>query len=177
LPATSVAFGILLALFLTFPFVAIGAEKGAELQLYSDASQAKPGETITVGAYFSISSSWHIFWKEPGEAGLPTTIDVSAPSGFEVGEIQWPEPERFELSGSVSKGYSKEVMLLVPVHIGHDVSFGAKTLEVQVKWLDCDGSLCIRQKKSLPLTIEIGNASVPTHPQLFSSWRKKILDS
>ena len=59
----------------------------------------------------SMDPDWHVYWKNPGDSGLPTTVDWDLPPGFTAGPLQWPVPERFESDGLVTYGYSGKVLL------------------------------------------------------------------
>ena len=58
---------------------------------------------------------WHVYWRNPGDAGLPTEIAWTLPPGFTAGEIAWPTPERFVVSDIGNYGYAGSVDLLVPI--------------------------------------------------------------
>src|SRR5262245_12535811 len=59
----------------------------------------KAGEPITVGVRFNVAPKWHIYWKNPGESGLATTIKLELPEGWSQGDLQYPAPVTFEAPG------------------------------------------------------------------------------
>lgn len=112
----------------------------------ADVSSVEPGGVARVGVRLAIEPHWHVYWRSPGETGLPTTLELRAPEGWTVGETRHPRPLRFEDSGIVSFGYENEVIVYAEVRApagggagGETVSFG-----VTSSWLVCaeDGS-CI----------------------------------
>ncbi len=59
-----------------------------------------------------LKDGWKTYWRSPGEAGLPVRVF----HGGEQIDILYPFPERFELFGLETYGYSKKVTIpfLVP---------------------------------------------------------------
>src|SRR5687768_11566141 len=60
----------------------IAAEKNTEVKLLLSHSAARPGETITAGLQMVSKPGWHTYWKNPGDAGLPATIEWQLPQGM-----------------------------------------------------------------------------------------------
>src|SRR4051794_25705450 len=57
-------------------------------------SAVRPGETITAALRLDSEPGWHIYWRNPGDAGIATSIEWTLPPGITVGQIQWPAPEK-----------------------------------------------------------------------------------
>src|SRR5437867_3085239 len=80
--------------------------------LVSDVSSVKAGQPFTLGVLLKIEPGWHVYWKNPGESGMATSVQWKVPEGFKVGELQFPIPIRFGQSGDViGYGYQDEVLL------------------------------------------------------------------
>lgn len=96
---------------------------------------------IRLATRLTISSGWHIYWKNPGDSGLATRVEWTLPPGVQAGLTRYPGPTRFSGSGgSVTFGYKREVTLW------HDVksqpgAFGEAM--VNVRWLACQESMCV----------------------------------
>ena len=82
-----------------------------ELRLLVDPTAA-PGRIARVGVLFTLDPGWHLYWRNPGEAGLPTKLQFEA-EGAQLGPIAWPAPEvlRDPDSGLTSYGYTGSVLL------------------------------------------------------------------
>src|ERR1700735_1486374 len=65
--------------------------------LYAESATVAPSRTLWLDLHLAGASGWHIYWRNPGDSGLPTTIHWTLPAGFAAGDIQWPVPERFTL--------------------------------------------------------------------------------
>ena len=64
-------------------------------RLIPEAAAIAQGQTLWVDLHLEMASGWHTYWQNPGDSGLPTTIDWKMPAGFKAGAIDWPVPERF----------------------------------------------------------------------------------
>ncbi|MGQ9471230.1 MAG: protein-disulfide reductase DsbD domain-containing protein [Candidatus Aminicenantales bacterium] len=70
------------------------------------------GKTFSLWLKISIEPGWHIYWKNPGEAGLPTTISWELPPGINLVSVSWPWPAKFVDSLAICYGYSEQVLVL-----------------------------------------------------------------
>ena len=108
----------------------------ATVRLVASADRQHGGEPVFLGVAFDIRPGWHIYWKNPGGAGMATDIGWRLPEGVAAGEIQWPVPMFFVQSGDIpGYGYEDEVVLaaeLEGARLADDAVVGA-----EVSWLAC----------------------------------------
>ena len=52
------------------------------------------GKPVWLGLKIEHQPHWHTYWKNPGDSGLPTTLEWQLPAGVSAGEIAWPTPKR-----------------------------------------------------------------------------------
>lgn len=52
-----------------------------------------PGQTVTMAVLMQPEPGWHGYWTNPGDAGLPLSLDWSLPAGAEAGELRFPVPQ------------------------------------------------------------------------------------
>ena len=130
-------------------------EGQVEAELVTEVISIQAGRTFTVALRLKHDEGWHTYWKNPGDAGLPTTIEWMLPEGFEAGPIQWPHPEKIDVSGLINYGYSGEVFLLVnitpPANLRSDEDV---TLTARVEWLMCE-VICIPGSADLDLILPV----------------------
>ncbi len=102
---------------------------------------ALPGETVDVGVLLTLDERWHVYWRNPGDAGLATSLDISSETPVKVGPIQWPTPISFVQPGNIAGyGYEGEVLLWRSVTIPESVDANEVhelTLRVSASWLGC----------------------------------------
>jgi DsbC/DsbD-like thiol-disulfide interchange protein len=80
--------------------------------LISDVSSIQPDQRFRIGVLYRIEPGWHIYWKYPGDSGIPTKIAWQLPAGFKVRDLQWPIPTPQKEPGDLEVlAYSLEVLL------------------------------------------------------------------
>lgn len=143
---------------------AAGKELLAEARLISGARTIRPGVPFTVGVQIRMPEGAHIYWVNPGDAGLPTRIEWTLPPGFTAGPIQWPVPTVFSDPPLASYGYSGEVVL--PAVITPPAAMqglAAVRIAARVDWLLCKES-CVPGGADVALGFRIADESGPPGP-------------
>lgn len=167
----------LLAIFSSGAAGASGPVRDGPVQadLVSELEAWKPGAAQWVGLRLEMDPTWHTYWLNPGDSGLPTEVTWKAPEGFRLGELNWPYPLRAELAGLVSLGYEGTVLLPVQVQVPADLPAGGPlTLSAEVTWLAC-ADVCIPGRASLELTLPVDPQARPgPAASLFESTRAAL---
>ena len=154
------AVGILAMLTLASPTFAQEHAQGPHtvVALIANCQSLVPGSHIWVGVWFQMEKGWHVYWQNPGDSGEPPKIQWQVPTGFRVGAIEWPAPQRLTAPSIVDYGYENQVLLFAPLSVpavvpdGRSVTVGAK-----VNWLVCR-EMCIPAKAQLSLTLPVSSA-------------------
>jgi DsbC/DsbD-like thiol-disulfide interchange protein len=60
---------------------------------------------------------WKTYWRDPGDAGVPPTLDVSRSAGFKGATIDFPAPGRHDEGDFVWMGYDRSVVLPVTFQV------------------------------------------------------------
>ena len=140
--------------------------KGVQLvkaELISDVPDySKP---FTVGIRFEIQPDWYLYWKNPGDSGLPIEVEWALPVGWTADELRHPVPQKMAHENVVSYGYKKEVVLLTTI-----TPKGSSRGKIKAKldWLVCEKS-CVRGKAEESLDVK-------KLSEVQRSEAKKILD-
>lgn len=101
---------------------------------------AGPSEPFTVGIRFALEPGWYLYWKNPGDSGLPVDVQWELPQGWKASALRFPVPAKFEYDGMISYGYKNEVMFLATLTPGREP---LTSLKASLDWLVCKES-CIR---------------------------------
>ena len=111
-----------------------------------------PGKTVWLGLKIEHQPHWHTYWKNPGDSGLPTTLQWTLPKGVKAGEIEWPTPRRMPIGPLVNHGYDGK--LLLPVRVEVPAGFAADTLPIKLhaEWLVCK-DVCIPESGDFALDL------------------------
>ena len=121
-------------------------------------AEVSPGGTVRAEVHFTIPAPWHIYWKNPGDAGLPTRIKFALPEGYHDGELEWPQYETITQPGNVmAYGYEKEVTLASALSAPVSAKPGdTADIKADVRWLACS-TLCIPGHATLEKKITVSN--------------------
>lgn len=134
----------------------------ATVELISEYDAVVPGQSFDLALRFDLEEHWHIYWKNPGASGLSTTIDWLLPEGIEAGEIQWPAPERIELSGLVNYGYEEEAVFIVTLQAPEDLKLGSDlAITANLFWLICKET-CLPGEAVLDLVLPVASKAEPS---------------
>jgi DsbC/DsbD-like thiol-disulfide interchange protein len=154
-------------------------------QLLVDRGDLKPGDSFYAAVKFTIAPGWHIYWKNPGDAGVPTTVDWVLPAGYKAEPLLYPAPTRFDSTGDITTfGYENEVMLIahiVPAQADGPAPppLAGMPIEAKVRWLVCKEQ-CIPGQATLSNVLApteaVGNFGAPMAPDplQIQRWLAKV---
>lgn len=171
-------------LFMSFLLFFLAAFSSARASLFGDQTHVSadlfvvdnsPEDGLLAAVYMKIEPGWHVYWQNPGEAGMPVEIRWQLPEGFRSLPLEYPVPERFESDGITGYGYKQEVVLfsrIVPEEHRNDLSFpdDGFPLKAELTWLSCKG-VCIPGSASLSLE---SHKAKPDRKVLAEKFWKKI---
>jgi thiol:disulfide interchange protein/DsbC/DsbD-like thiol-disulfide interchange protein len=130
-----------------------------EASLIADREVVSPGETVHVALHQQITPGWHTYWRNPGDSGEPTRLELTLPDGWRAGEMVWPAPSSYPLGPLTNYGYSDAVTLPVPVSVPADAPTGPIEITAFATWLVCE-DICIPEEAALSLMLEVGESAV-----------------
>ncbi len=132
-----------------------------EAELVAARTALAPGEPLTVALRLGIDKGWHTYWRNPGDSGLPTTLEWKLPEGVKAGPIEWPAPHLLPVGPLINYGYENEVLHLVTLTTPADFQPGRDvTLAARADWLVCK-EICIPEGADLTLTLPVSNVAAP----------------
>jgi thiol:disulfide interchange protein DsbD len=138
--------------------------QNVEAELVPERSALVPGQTNTVALRLKIRDRWHTYWQNPGDTGLPTTLDWKLPDGFTAGAIQWPAPKALPVGPLINYGYEGEVFHVVDLAVSSNLPPGQPvTLNARADWLVCEDT-CIPEGADLVLVLPVDSKADP-HPR------------
>jgi DsbC/DsbD-like thiol-disulfide interchange protein len=158
-------------LFASFPVAAAEAMHVEASLIASGASPARDAP-LWVGLKMRHQAGWHTYWKNPGDAGMPTRIDWTLPAGWSASGIEWPAPARIQLGPLASYGYEGDLVL--PVKLIPPSGWDAKSpvrISAKANWLVCK-EICIPEGGNFTLSLP-ARVSEPDR-KLFDAWRERV---
>ena len=139
----------------------------ARVRLVANADHAGTSQPILIGVDFDIRPGWHIYWRNPGGAGMATEVRWRLPAGVAAGELRWPVPIAFTQSGDIpGYGYEDKVVLAAELDGAPSASDGV--VGASVSWLACN-DVCVLGSAEL----ESRWSEIASDPGL-SRWRSTL---
>ena len=82
-----------------------------EAELVAEASALVRGADNNLALRLVPEAGWHVYWRNPGDSGIPTSLSWTLPAGVTADALQWPYPHRETLGDIVNYGYAEAVLL------------------------------------------------------------------
>ena len=111
-----------------------------KVRLIAASTAVGDGAAVQLGLEFRLAPGWKVYWRSPGDAGLPPTLDWAGSANLAGAEISWPAPRRFSAYGLETIGYEDAVVLPIAAHLAEP----GKTLSLRaaIQYLTCK-EICI----------------------------------
>ncbi|MEH3120297.1 MAG: protein-disulfide reductase DsbD family protein [Methylorubrum populi] len=134
-------------------------------RLVAESEALVPGRTVTLGLHMAMKPGWHVYWRNPGDSGLPPEMAWRLPPGFSVGPVRWPVPERIPVQTLMNFGYEGAVTLLVPLKVPTGAAIGDTAhLAGTLSYLVCE-EICIPGSVELSLDLPVAASAAPAPGQ------------
>lgn len=146
-----------------------------EAELVAERTAWLPGAINWVALRLKPEQGWHTYWRNPGDSGLPTTLQWSLPAKWNAGDIHWPYPSVHRLGELVNYGYGEETLHLVPVEIPRIAAQGRASVQALAKWLVCS-DICIPGQAELELSLPLSEIATadPVWSLRFQETRQRL---
>jgi suppressor for copper-sensitivity B len=171
------AAAVLAALAVGWPMGAYAAATGwvgdahAAARLITATEATGSGSTIEAGLEIRLAPGWHAYWRSPGDAGIPPSIDWAGSDNLARAEIAWPAPARYSLQGFETAGYENHVVLPITLSL---VRPGRPLhLHAAVDYAAC-ARICVPYSAKFDLTLPAGAAAPTPQAALIAAARAKV---
>ena len=133
------------------------------------------GGTVTIGLRLAPDPTWHAYWINPGDAGLPATMRWNLPAGFSASDLQFPAPHVIPFGELVTYGFDEPILLLSDIAVPAGQTGATVSLQGEARWVVCDDELCVPEKASLSLTLPYGEGDLNARAvESFATARAKL---
>ena len=160
-------FLILLALLLV---PALASARGIDPELIAE-GPAPPGGEVELAIHMRTNPGWHGYWLNPGDAGLPMSVDWQLPKGFAAGPLRYPVPTRLTVAGLMNYVYERDYAVLVRLKVPAGAT-GTVPIRADARWLACTDKVCVPEHGQLSLDLPVGNGT-PNRAR-FDEWRRAL---
>lgn len=148
-----------------------------KFEMLSEQSAIQPGQNFTLALRMKMDSDWHLYWKNPGDAGAPPQVKWVLPEGYTVVDTQWPTPHKFDTAGMVTFGYGEEVVLLATIKAPDNVDFN-KTVKIgtELNYVICSSETCLPGNSEGQVTLNAAKSAVASQENqpIFQGARQKL---
>ena len=139
----------------------------SKLEIIDGSEMYKEDNYLFFGVEINLKNGWKTYWKNPGDAGAPITLEFKNNEDISEFKIFYPTPKRFIDEGIETIGYEKKVIF--PVRIKSN-SINNITTKVTINYLICK-NICIPLKEEKIINIPKNSEPVKGYTL------KKILDN
>jgi DsbC/DsbD-like thiol-disulfide interchange protein len=147
-------------------------------EVVADVTSVKPGDSLTLAIVLKTNPEWHIYWKNPGDAGMATRFTLRLPEGFTAEPVAFPLPTTFQQPGNlVAYGYTGSTVFLVRVTTPRQLEAGKDaTLHIDASWLSCDAEQCVPGKQKLSIALPVTAQTQPNEATsaIFENARRAV---
>ncbi|MGB1081732.1 MAG: protein-disulfide reductase DsbD family protein [Alphaproteobacteria bacterium] len=113
--------------------------------------------TVPLGLEFQMNEGWHIYWRTPGEAGLPPELDHGPSLNVAETAFSWPVPTRDVTYGIETFVYKDRVVL--PLEVSLQSPGEPLDLRGKVDFLIC-ADVCIPDSVEVDFSLPGGAAEI-----------------
>ncbi|USH03143.1 thioredoxin family protein [Grimontia kaedaensis] len=65
----------------------------------------------------NLSGDWKTYWRSPGEGGIAPSLNWQASDNIKDVDWQWPAPQRFDLLGIDTLGYTGDIIFPITLYV------------------------------------------------------------
>ncbi len=173
--STTIYFSFLFTIFIFVQFVAAQQKSLAEAKLVVDSFSSGKDSIISIGVLINLKDDWHIYWRNPGDSGLPTDIEFGLPNGITASEIKFPIPKIFYSDEIVNYGYGHQVLFLFDLNIPENYSSKEINISANITSLICK-DLCKTFDTTVTIFLDLSKDFIADEKisRLFESTKKII---
>ena len=117
----------------------------------------RPGGEVELAIVMHTREGWHGYWQNPGDAGLPMTVDWKLPPGASVGPLRYPVPERLTIAGLMNYVYERDYAVLARLKAPPGAT-GSIPIVAEAQWLACTDRICVPERGSFSLNLPVGDS-------------------
>jgi suppressor for copper-sensitivity B len=143
----------------------------AAARLITAATATGSAATVEAGLEIRLAPGWHGYWRSPGDAGIPPSVDFAGSTNLAHAEIAWPAPTRFSAQGLETAGYEQDVVL--PIALTLALPGRPLELRAAVDYAAC-AEICVPYRAKLDLILPGGPAASSPEAPFIAAARGRV---
>lgn len=137
----------------------------ASSRLIAETDGVEPGGVLSLAFAQELEDGWHVYWKNPGDSGLPLEFKWRLPEGAEAGAIDYPAPHRIPIGPLVNFGHEGAPVFLTSLTAPADAPVGSRfDIALEATWLIC-ADICVPETGSFSLSVPVVEKASPDPAQ------------
>ena len=121
---------------------------------------------------FDLKDDTKLYWRNPGELGLATTIEINKSNNLDSAKVFWPVPELYKLEDTTSYVYTgKQIFIIDPIL---DNANKESIVSLNIKFTTCN-KLCVNHEVKLATTINAQEKDLITEEYIQALKKYRIL--
>ena len=166
--------GVILVAALTFSGQSFALSATAQtdkvkVELLPAFADVQKNETLDILVKITPQNGWHIYWDNPGDAGLPTQVIWNLSPNMKIVEMGHSAPQKYNVDGLVLFGFGKSAYWKYRVTHSENEKIN---LQAKVSWLACKEE-CVPETVRISLDIPVLKHKSERHP--LSRWQDEAL--
>lgn len=126
---------------------------------------------VRAGFHVRLDPGWHLYWRKPGQTGMPPQFDFAAATNVAAVAIDWPVPKRVAVLGFDTFVYDSEVVLPMTVE-ARDASKPVH-LDVATRFAICS-DVCTYHSERFVLHLPAGPGAPTAHADLIAQFAARV---
>src|SRR5260221_6981730 len=143
----------------------------AAVRLITATDHISADSTLEAGLEFRFAKGWHGYWRTPGDAGIPPTVDWSASENISGSDISWPAPHRLVIDELQNSVYENDVVL--PVKLFLKQAQTSARIKASISYAACS-EICVPLQAELTLPLPTGAGGTSAESVLINSAQKQV---
>lgn len=127
----------------------------ARSTLHAEQTGVAPGGTVRVALHQVLEPGWHVYWKNPGDSGLPLEAIWSLPQGAGASDFDYPVPERIEIGPLVNYGHEGSPTFIAAITAPAGAAIGSSIdVGLEATWLIC-AEICVPETGAFSMALPV----------------------
>lgn len=143
------------------------------VRLMSAVTAAGSDSVLPFGVEMVLQPGWKTYWRSPGDAGFPPSVEIAGSENVAAAELLFPAPHRFELFGLQTFGYGEKVVF--PLRVTPERPGEAVSLKAHLRYLVCE-QICIPYEHDLALALPAGSPALSADAAAISEAQALVPD-
>ena len=133
-----------------------------QVNFFSEAKSLSLGDKTNIICEVKLKEGWHIYSKDAGESGYPTSIKWKLPKGVYIEDTTFPKHIIYETDGIKSFIHKGNFVIQNKLHLDSDSNFENNTVLVEGAFsaLVCSIENCIPYDQSFQVKIPISSQTI-----------------